>query len=184
MPPWLHRPQATCIHYLDGGTQRRRPFSRPVMYPRAIPTVRPATLICNVLLSILKGFLPPPGADLLHSRQSHFTMFQRAGAQRHRTKRHRVGLLLGWLGWGEVSSLGCLWLGEATGREPETVQEMRRDVQTAGLQLVGRCVKPTGLAVENVRRGLRRLACGYDARRRGSSALAPSAFLPSAKMPA
>jgi hypothetical protein len=72
-------------------------------------------------------------------------MFQRAGMQRHRIKRHGVGLLLGWLGWGEESSLGCLWLGEVTGREPEAVQEMRRDVQAAGLQLVGRCVKPTGV---------------------------------------
>ena len=71
-------------------------------------------------------------------------MFQRAGMQRHRIMRHGVGLLLGWLGWGEESSLGCLWLGEVTGREPEAVQEIRRDVQAAGLQLVGRCVKPTG----------------------------------------
>ncbi len=58
-------------------------------------------------------------------------MFQRAGMQRHRIKRHGVGLLLGWLGWGEESSLGCLWLGEVTGREPEAVQEIRRDVQAA-----------------------------------------------------
>ena len=69
-------------------------------------------------------------------------MFQRAGMQRHRIKRHGVGLLLGWLRWGEESSLGCLWLGEVTGRMPEAVQEIRRDVQAAGLQLVGRCVKP------------------------------------------
>jgi len=64
-------------------------------------------------------------------------MFQRAGVQRHRIKRHGVGLLPGWLGWGEESSLGCLWLGEVAGREPEAVQEIRRDVQAAGLQLVG-----------------------------------------------
>jgi hypothetical protein len=60
-------------------------------------------------------------------------MFQRAGMQRHRFKRHGVGLLLGWLGWGEESSLGCLWLGEVTGRDPEAVQVIRRDMQAIGL---------------------------------------------------
>ena len=57
--------------------------------------------------------------------------------QRHRIKRHGVGLLLGWLGWGGESSLGCLWLGEVAGRVPEAVLAIRRDVQEAGLQLVG-----------------------------------------------
>jgi hypothetical protein len=65
--------------------------------------------------------------------------------QRHRIKRHGVGLLLGWLGWGEESSLGCLWSSEVTGRVPEAVQGMRRDVWAAGLQLVGSCVKLTGV---------------------------------------
>jgi hypothetical protein len=68
-----------------------------------------------------------------------------SGAQRHRIKRHGVGLLLGWLGWGGESSLGCLWLGEVTGRVPEAVLAIRRDVQAAKLLLVGRCVKPMGV---------------------------------------
>ncbi len=54
-------------------------------------------------------------------------MFQRAGMQRHRIKRHGVGLLLGWLGRGEESSLGYLWLEVvSTSEGPDGVEVVVR----------------------------------------------------------
>ncbi|KUO90884.1 MAG: hypothetical protein AT708_02060 [Pyrobaculum sp. OCT_11] len=69
------------------------------------------------------------------TRPFHDVSESRSAETPHQEARSWVVARLAGMGWG--SSLGCLWLGEVAGRVPEAVLAIRRDVQAAGLQLVG-----------------------------------------------